>query len=384
MESEQLINDYVDGLLEPENEPALFLELSSNDELRMKLKHMLAIKNSIITNSSVFAPPVESTDKIFSALGFTSHTPKPASPFINGWKSSYFKRIAAGTIALLALLFFSQLSELNQNQSPRVTGIKPAKQAEPAVPLVSSREGKQVETPKVVIRYIYRDRLIPIGIDSSLISKSDPQEIIPQVGIVHLKQENFLVLNNGSITQNPTLREFANSEKYEPQIDFEGLKPSGIDIELIGSQYFMLPAATVQPSKNALFNNNGIVVRYGLNDNFALGLDLRQETFYQEFRGMDEKGIVNNYYQQPNFTSFGITGRYKYNAAEGFYPFAQVYGGGNKAGIIYRGMLGVEFAPYRSASFSLGIEYSNMIFNHQGSSYNAGKIGINYGVSFKF
>ena len=61
--------DFVNGCLESSKESELFLALSSDEDLRVELKQVLALKGTIQDNRSYFEPPVESTEKIFSKIG---------------------------------------------------------------------------------------------------------------------------------------------------------------------------------------------------------------------------------------------------------------------------------------------------------------------------
>jgi hypothetical protein len=99
---------------------------------------------------------------------------------------------------------------------------------------------------------------------------------------------------------------------------------------------------------------------------------------------MDEHGIINNYFQQPNFVTYGGILRYQYEALDWLYPLGQLTLGGNKAGFVYRGMLGFEISPYEKIGFIMGFEYNGMIFKHLDEQFKANKYGFIYGVSLKF
>ena len=72
MDYDKLILDFADGTLDSSKEEELFFHLSVNEEMRGKLKQLMAIENSIQDNTAYFAPPAESTMKVFSALGFSA------------------------------------------------------------------------------------------------------------------------------------------------------------------------------------------------------------------------------------------------------------------------------------------------------------------------
>jgi hypothetical protein len=45
---------------------------------------------------------------------------------------------------------------------------------------------------------------------------------------------------------------------------------------------------------------------------------------------------------------------------------------------------GLEFMPYSDIAFIVGLEYSNMFFTHQQNLFSAQKLGLNYGMAYKF
>lgn len=69
-----LLYEFVDGSLDQQNEESLFRAMSENHELRNELKELLTMKSAVQSDVKAFTPPVESTMKIFGALGYTTPT----------------------------------------------------------------------------------------------------------------------------------------------------------------------------------------------------------------------------------------------------------------------------------------------------------------------
>lgn len=67
-----LLYEFVDGSIEQHNEETLFRAMSENHELRNELKELLTMKSAVQSDVKAFTPPVESTMKIFGALGYAS------------------------------------------------------------------------------------------------------------------------------------------------------------------------------------------------------------------------------------------------------------------------------------------------------------------------
>jgi hypothetical protein len=156
------------------------------------------------------------------------------------------------------------------------------------------------------------------------------------------------------------------------------------EIEFKGSQYLMTEEPTISPSVIAPFNNSGLAAYYNLSDKFAIGAEIRQETFFQVYNGYDEYGQYTIYEQQPNFTSYGLILRYSMPYYGKFLPYVQLNAGGNKVGALGRLMIGTKYKLYDDISFSLGLEYSNLFYNYQSGRFNASKFGLNYSIFYNF
>lgn len=129
MDYNDLIQDFVDGSIEPNKEEELFLLLSNNDEMRSELKQVLAIKEAVKNDKKAYTPAPESTMKIFNTLGFQAPIPEapiPVTPktniFSNLFNSKYSQGIiggfiAAATTAIIILSLMPWNSDFNSQYS---------------------------------------------------------------------------------------------------------------------------------------------------------------------------------------------------------------------------------------------------------------------------
>lgn len=67
-----LLYEFVDGTIDQHNEESLFRAMSGSHELRNELKELLTLKGAVQSDVKAFTPPVESTMKIFGALGYST------------------------------------------------------------------------------------------------------------------------------------------------------------------------------------------------------------------------------------------------------------------------------------------------------------------------
>ncbi len=156
----------------------------------------------------------------------------------------------------------------------------------------------------------------------------------------------------------------------------------GFSAELRGSQNWNSEKATLPPSDYAKFNNYSFALFYDLSEVFSVGLDVRQETFFNRFYGKDADGIMKTFETQPNYTSLGLALRYYAMPNANLKPFAQITLGGNSVGLASRAMAGLKYEPYRNIAFVIGLEYSNLAYWFDNNSFNSSKVGLNYGVQY--
>lgn len=383
MDKYQLINDFIDGELEPSHESDLFLELSSNEELRQKLKNSIALKSTLAKNRSAFAPSLSQTSQLFGKLGFPDVFPiSEKQPTDKKWVLNFARPLPfliLGAIIMLLLYpyLFQQEPEIivksdNSkhiydliNQIPPVPILKEHKDEEAKVRTFLNNARRNNESKS----YTAIEELQNINMD-----KTEPENI--EFGKIVSKSTYALDIENRQ----------THFTQMQPLITPKPItnKDSKLSIELLYSQPFYTTEPTITPSKNALFNNNIAKLYYSISDELALGIEVRQENFYQVFEGMDEFGIINTYRQQPNFSTFGVFARYKIIDFNNIAPYVELNVGGNNAGLVYRGNTGIIFSPYSNFNIILSLEYSNLRFMHQQNWFNSDKFGINYGIGIKF
>ncbi len=406
MDKFNLLAELADGMLDNEQEAMLYSEMAVNEELRSEFKQLLSFNSAIKNNRGLFSVDGNSTNAIFSAIGIplagavtASVGAASASGKVIGniglFTAKYAQAImgasfATLTTAALFLLFFKPFNVFNDEysnnnfHSKNNVALKSDSAANnSSTPIVNSNIIDENDSNKN-IKYIYIDR--PIYIE-----KSDISENLP----VAISNTNKVLLNfskDETVKISVNSREFQNFAKVElPEIDlnqsnyeFATRGDNKIEFELKSSQHWNMPTETITPSKIAEFNNTSISGLYNYDQNFSVGFDVRQETFFQKFQGSDKMGQLNVYEQQPNFTSYSLILRYGYNIFDNFKPIAQVTIGGTNVGFIGRFMTGMQYKFNDELRFLLGIEYSNLFYNYQNTSFNSPKIGINYGISYSF
>lgn len=419
MENLRLIHDFADGTLNPAQEEQLFQMLASNDEYRNELKQQLAIKSAVKNDASAYTPSAKSTLKVFSALGFAapiagsagagqaaaatnSSVSTGASVTKAGFWSNLSTPIITGVVstvatAVVAILLFQPFLS---NMDSKINNLQKQNQVLSKqidnnnlnnIPVVTSQEtdNKQTSTKmnsqKPIIKYVYISKDNKANVNKTELI--DSPRTTDENSNINLSLANIVTSNvDGVFTDDSYI---PDEYKFVPDIEFPNLyirDNIGLNLEVNRLINWFDQAPTINPANYNKMNNTAITLFYQVSNDFYLGAEYRQETFFQTFKGVDSKGQAFEYQQQPNFTSGGIVARYAPNELKfyGLVPYAQLYGGVTNVGYIGRAMIGLKYSPYPNISFVVSGERSQLYYKYQNASFNGGKYDINYGVSFNF
>ncbi len=412
MEYETLIHEFVDGTLPPEREDEFFMMLSSNSDLRMEFKHMLAIREAVKSDKKAFTPAAESTIKIFGALGF--NPPPPAAAIVDSktggssaaGKASFMSRYGQGLISGISATVLTLVTVfwlLDFTGSGGITKIaeKPVQEHSTTIftqekepvkanaPVVSSVETDENKTdtktsrndlkPRVIIirDTVFEKMKIPDMADINTdINGTDNSKEYNTLKTTEIKTEPYSNMLSTDYSL-PPARIFSEDEKQVQQHE-----PIGLKLEINGRQDFFGPTRTT-PASMAAFNTSSVAISYELFDDIDVGLDIRQENFYQVFTRTEDDGTVVRISQMPNLTTYGVFCRvrplgYIYSVA----PLLQGNVGIDQAGYTGRTMAGIEISPYSGISILLGWEWSRLFYN--GNKETSDKRGFVYGLQYKF
>ncbi|TAL68275.1 MAG: hypothetical protein EPN82_11320 [Bacteroidetes bacterium] len=402
MDYTKLIHDFMDGTLDGTEEEQMFFQFSSNDELRAELKQQIAIREAIRNDTRAFTPAASSTVGVFSTLGFSppSTVFESVMPPNKGGKTGFFTKYRQGLIsaafsiaatAAVFLLLMNPFGNGNVTQSNNVNPSVAQTQTIPGnIPNVQSFSNDESKTK---IRYITKVRYVDVP---RYVDRSPAQNNTENTGTLTSNNETANTdLTSADLDShiNP-VSALADNQKEFPENLSYGVKSNyfnnlimpneqlGLSFEFRGSQYWNFDNVYINPFKYQEFNNTAIALYYNISDNFAVGAEYRRENFYQKFESNEKDTLFQ---QQPNFNSLGLNLRYTLPFEYGgIYPFLQSSIGGNNAGVIYRGMVGLIYSPYRDITFIIGGEYSGLSYYHKNNWFNTGKFGLNYGVMVNF
>ncbi|MBI5326019.1 MAG: hypothetical protein HZB41_12235 [Ignavibacteriae bacterium] len=378
MEYENKLVDFIDGELPEDEERELFSMISADDSLRAEYKSLLGITNTIKSSAAYYSPSTELKASIYGDLNISvpsSHIPAPVK-FLQGTK---WHLLSGGIGALLASSVFIISTNTLSTDNKNISSIKSDKP--PIVNLIDS--------PKMESKL---NKIILTKGTHNIIPKTHPEKVnlitkeIPEYNNMNLIAMSEPVIN------------FQNNIRTEKNLSNDNIAPSelsyniaylkkddlDISIEARWSLNWNLPKESIQPAKANEFNNLGFDVFFNVIDNLDFGINIRQETFfvkYIEFVSNDMKYEIE---QNPNLTSYGLSIRQKFLTENDLQLLAQLNFAVNNYGLIIRPSAGILFKINDSFALVENLEYSNMFFTHNQNWFNASKIGLNFGINYKF
>ncbi|MFP4545170.1 MAG: anti-sigma factor family protein [Candidatus Kapaibacterium sp.] len=423
------LHEYLDGTLDKAGEEELFAALLSDAALREDFRQLLSINNALDSNRALFDVPESAGKNIFGALGIENNPGAGSAPVKSSSKKQNFLSALAGAAAMLIILLLLDwplggndsysAADKSENQNPesavtqnenseqssndnfgnefissdiaegndrddndRFAGQAFSNDAENANgSSLDERQGGR----RQFVSAEKRDNSTDAGtLYDSEISYSDRYSL----------NKNDKDISDRFVQPSPIFPRYSDPVEREIRvIPVTGISEGGMTgyfnsekkflLELKGSQYWMIPEATIAPAEIAGFHNFSGGIYYKLNPNLHIGAELRQESYYQVFNGLDEAGDYYEYRQQPNFTTYSGVLRYKAGTGK-IEPVLQAALGGNKVGMVGRALAGLEYSPYKNISFVAGLEYSHMLYKYQNEIFNSSKFGLNYGIIFGF
>lgn len=433
MEQEQIIYDYIEGVLPPEKELELFQMLTANEDLRAELKSQMAIKSAVKSDVVAFTPKAQSTMNIFNTIGLTpppgiAPIPNPGFFSVIAHKLSSlspFFMTGLATAAATAVVIFMlynfgtfdgvllakygnnvTINNINESAIPVMTSeadLAKSNDFEAVESNIASKSNvaNQSNTePKVVYKYIYvtkddsrtnENQKIDANQDNTELLRNEANNNLFLPSEIALSKANLASLNKQfRVTDAPLslLRSpYGANDIRNPMIETAFIGNEGNEnfaLEFRGSIYNHGEGVKIDPAKYDMANF-GISATYSLFNELNVGLDYHRENFYQTFTGVEE-GILYTYHQNPNIETYGALVRYHPDFAKisFFAPFVQLNGGYSTVGPVFRGMLGLEFSMDNTSKFVVAYGYNHLRFKHGGNWFDSGKTGLQIGFGFKF
>jgi hypothetical protein len=381
---------YIDGSLSREEEAAFFANIANNEDLRVEFRKYFSMVNTFKSTSKAYLPSNTSINNIYNTLGLTMPAGMPAPnvvPQRTILKPGVLPLIISSLISIIgtAIVIFTFFNpgKSYEIDKPNVYPVKDGPELVNNVKLdnksieydqsiiksnplskknILNTTGRVINGNKFVDNNYYpaEGHLLPGNFTSSLDGFHNSYDS-PQVVMISSQKNHFIT---GEIFSSPVFDK--------------------LNLVIKGKTNWNIPRETISPYSLANFNNTSIGLYYELTEKLGIGLEVSQETFFVKYQGKESNGRNYEYQQQPNFTSSCLNIGYKWLKEDNIFLSSKISAGLNSYGAIGRMSAEISYSPYANISFPIGIEYSDMIFKHQNRYFNSTKLGIYYGLSYKF
>ncbi len=420
MNSIELFEKFATGEITDTESVDFYSALSINGEMRAEFQSFMNVSKSLKTASTAFAPSIESKSRIFERAGFAM--PINAINSANNAittvpKSKQYSYIGYGLLsgsiitAIIFLLFINnQVNSFNKNNySDNYPSIKNDNINEVVADYPNSKNNYSVPYNSTAIKSNELSNKYSNDFSNRInnknnsyseqntkanntgitpIPEAEPKSnVIDESSDVHKNTEiNYIIdkSNTSSEIINSRPKYYSSIQKLSHDLPHNVFNELSYIIEAKNSFAWHSNQSKVDANKLSPFNNFNIAVYYELSDNVRLGAEVKQETFLPEYTGIESNGYEFRYAQLPNFTTFSIVSRMLPFNFAGFKPFAQIGFGFNRGGYTAKPEFGLEYKLSKNIALITAFEYTHFWFFHGSNWFNTKKIGVSYGLSYKF
>ncbi len=411
------INEYFDGNLDSTNQEVLFNELSKNEELRYDFNQLFAIKLAIGNDTKAFVPAVSTSDKLFANLGIAASAKQTSRA---GFWALYKAPILSGFIATVATaLFMLWLLPINDTDHHQSTGVAivtsyESDKASLEIELPNETNGKvnsysdienrnlpeqigrirndnlklrhnvsnlgqQLESMNLMLNQL-KDENYALRKSSDRLKESNNEEAeyIYPVNTKSVFQSNFITTPN-VLNTNDNISYIINVvDVYNPE--------TSIKLEAALGRYYQNLGTDFIERNNTFSDNIRLSGLYNLSRDYSLGLDLRQENFYQEFTDINNDGKKIEYQQQPTVYTASMLFRYSPEYLEFLKvrPNVDLSVGVSNIGELARVGFGLDYYLFSNTYMYFKSDYTFLSFHHKDVNFSTNKIGTHLGMGVEF
>ncbi len=418
MNHDNLINEYFDGNLDSTNQELLFGELSNSEELRYDFNQLFAMKLAIGKDTAAFVPAVSSTETLFSNLGIAGVA--GSSSFAGFW-SLYKAPIITGLMATVAtalvMLWLLPIGDGNTNyqkneipivtaretnvakltiELPREAIVKSSVNNNQSMGLMNSQQLNKVISDnarlnsqvnnlqnqiaslnEITNKLNKENSTLKLSKESLANNESSLNDVVMADNINTVFQSNFASQPN-SYSSNNTNFIFNNISTYNPE--------TSIKLEAALGRYFQSLGSDFAERNNTFSDNLRVSGLYNLSREYSIGLDLRQENFYQEFTDITNEGQKLIYQQQPIVYSASMLFRYapEYLEFLQIRPNIDLSVGASNIGELARIGVGLDYYLFGNTYFYFKSDYTFLSYYHKDINFSSNKFGSHLGIGVEF
>ncbi len=409
MSYSRLIHEYLDGQTDIVQEDILFAELAKNPDLRIEFNEQVQLQNVALTDMRTITPPAETTNAIFSKLGFTI----PSKEFMNRISvasegqvaikssssfTSFLKKHSAtlASIVITALLT-TGIFMITDDRFQKTSDNNKIAMNKAEIPVVVSKNSSinnnnniiKVSNSVNVSSFKHNDNLAANTPESFPAKDIEPVETkFEDRGI-----SSFKTLTNSNQKINNSIMQVES-----PITDLVGLKPASNFND--GNFAIILTYQNTNPTNinidsrllNGFEANLSLTALYKIGDDWYIGGQFGKENIAMNFT-RDLYGEQLNYQENPSLWFAGATVRWSplidnligISLNNMFRPFSQIMiGTTNNGGVLANTQIGIILTPYNNFAINLGYDYKAFFYSIDGKTENTIKSGATFGLGLSF
>ena len=421
MSYQKLIHEYLDEGLESPSEDILFAELNSNPLMRDEFNQQVKLHVIAQNDMGTISPPVESTNMIFSTLGFTipsgQETPvaaksEPAKQNNGGFRKLWNGNLSTIITAILTAVVTTLIVINLQEEQASVNADNNAVTAN-KIPLVSSLESNSANssagllesntpvdysnaatvrdnnartaavrhnnTPVFVIPEIATDN------DETLKTDNNDDNTIYRIDRTEISDYSRIGnINSGLDKIHPGPARYNQAGFILPFAEnVSGLFNGKVEVNL---RSLPVESSDIQATTNPFYNGFALNGLYKLDDNFSIGIEVGSEPISLEYLYAASDGQLRNRKQASNEFWFGPAVRWNPSITDDLSAYVQ----GTAAyiniapGFMGRGTLGFRYNLYHNFNVNFGYEGFFMPYSINNSTELKTHSGITIGAGFNF
>jgi hypothetical protein len=414
MSYSRLIHDYLDGQLDAAEEDDLFSALARNSELRVEFNQQMRLGVAAQADMGSIAPPMASTNMIFSSLGFSI----PSADYVDAsagtgaalagfWLAArkYGAIIAAAVISAaitsMLFMFYNNSTEKSGNNNfasarnshvPVVSSF----QSDNSTGNIGQADSRSGNTQKAIVaakNNTREDNYSGINNESaSLAAQNDNNEAPAELTYNNTFKTG---LANETSLFNLSGRNGFNS--FAPAGAYVLLSPEMLNTNGANTNFMVqyrgfagrsFPEPVIAGQGLGLTNNVAIALVYKFDKHHAAGLEFGKENLTQEY-----SKVVDNFTEiinkNPSLLWYGAFYRFslpELGIGDIIVPYAQLMAGGTIIGPLGKLQAGFQIMPNSLVTMNIGYEGTGLVYpypyrNQWLTSY---KHGITAGVGINF
>lgn len=418
MNHDNLINEYFDGNLDSTNQELLFGELSNSEELRYDFNHLFAMKLAIGKDTAAFVPAVSTTETLFANLGIAGAA--GSSSFAGFWSlykvpiiTGLMATVATALVMLWLLPVGADETNYQKNEIPIVSSSE-TNVAKLTIELPREESNKNIVNNNQSMGTMNSQQFNKVVSDNARLNRQInnlQNQIASLNGITNkLSQENSVLKltkeNSANSKSEQIEKNFENNKNTVFQSNFVEQPNSyssnntnfifntintynpetSIKLEAALGRYFQTIGSNFVERNNTFSDNLRLSGLYNLSREYSIGLDLRQENFYQEFTDITNEGQKLIYQQQPIVYSASMLFRYapEYLEFLQIRPNIDLSVGASNIGELARIGVGLDYYLFGNTYFYFKSDYTFLSYYHKDINFSSNKFGSHLGIGVEF